>query len=337
MRKWFVISSILLLLSVLQVASAAEMKPLPPKGQGVPATDVTVRFSKHEDYVRIVFEAADELFIQGTAVTSSQTQIMVTFPSVPSLKGQVGPGFDTSLRGKVYAIIVPSPFRIKVLKLSSPPRLSIDILLTPKEESSGALPSAPSVNREAENVSRIRIVIDPGHGGYDSGILSGEVREKDVTLSLARNMEAALLKKTRAVYLTRKADQFSSITDRAIFASRKSPDVFISIHLSLSDDFVIYTAPSEPESDSEIGPYRLMSRQSRFADKSAALAEKVGRALKEDFKKEVVFRKMDLPLLASVGAAAIMVEVPRRVASDPGMKTKVSESLLRGIALYAGQ
>ncbi len=299
--------------------------------------DVTMRFSKHEGYVRIVFEAADELFIQGTAVTSTQTQITVTFPSAPSLKGQVGPGFDTSLRGKIYAITVPSPFRIKVLKLSSPPRLSIDILTTPKEESPGSLPSVPSPNREAENVSRIRIVLDPGHGGYDSGIISGEVREKDITFSLARNIEAAITKKTRAVYLTRKGDQFMSISDRAIFTSQKSPDIFISIHLSLSEDFVIYTALSEPESDRDIGSYRLMSRQSRFLEKSSALAEKVGKALKEDFKKEVVFRKMDLPLLDSVGAAAIMVEVPRGVAYDQGMKTKVSESLLKGITLYAGQ
>jgi N-acetylmuramoyl-L-alanine amidase len=329
--------AVVLLFSALGALYAAEVKSPPQRGPGAagsPALDVTMRFSKHDGFSRIVFEAADELFIQNTSVTSTQTEIKVQFPSDFSLRGQAAPDLSASLKGRTYTVNPAYPFKIKALKLSSPPRLSVDIVPAAKEVDRKPAPVASAV---AEGAARIRIVLDPGHGGYDSGIMSPELREKDITFSLARNMEAALTKKNRVVYLTRRADQFLSITDRALFAGQKSPDVFISIHLSQSDDFVIYTSPAEQEPDSDGGLYSLMSRQRRFAEKSGALAEGVGRALKDDFKKEVIFRKMDLPLLASVGAASIMVEVPGKIVSDQAMKTKISESLLKGIASYAGQ
>lgn len=337
MRKRIVALSAFVLLSALGLLYAAEVKAPPQKGPvapGSPATDVTMRFSKHEGFSRIVFEAADEPFIQNTAVSATPTRIKVQFPSDLSLKGQAGPDLDTSLKGRIYTVNLTSPFKIKVLKLSSPPRLSIDIMTPAKEE--GRKPAAV-VSAAAESASHIRIVLDPGHGGYDLGIQSGELREKEITFSLARNMEAALAKKNKVVYLTRRADQFLSITDRALFANQKSPDVFISIHLSLSDNFVIYTSTAEPGSDSVSELYSMMSRQKRFTEKSKALAEGLSKVLKEDFKKEVAIRKMELPLLASVGAASVMVEVPRSIASDQAMKTKISESLLKGIVSYAGQ
>jgi N-acetylmuramoyl-L-alanine amidase len=337
MRKRFTLAALLLLFSAAGVAHPAEMKALPQKSLGLPASsvmDVAIRFSKHEGFSRIVFEAADEPFIQKTTVTSTPNQIRVQFPSDLSLRGQAGPELDASLKGKIYTMNVTSPFRVKALKLSSPPRLSIDIMPAEKEETRRP---AAQPSTAAEWISHIRIVLDPGHGGYDSGILSGEFREKDITFSLARAMEAALLKKNKVVYLSRKADQFLSITERAVFASQKSPDVFISLHMSLSNDFVIYTSPGETGPDSESGLPSLMSRQRRFTEKSTVLAEMMGKALKEDFKKDVIFRKMALPLLNAVGAAAILVEVPGGVAGDQAMKTKISESLLKGVAFYAGQ
>jgi len=46
---------------------------------------------------------------------------------------------------------------------------------------------------------------------------------------------------------------------------------------------------------------------------------------------------MDIPLLASVGAASVMVELPVTVASDQSARTKIAEILLKGIASYANQ
>jgi N-acetylmuramoyl-L-alanine amidase len=328
----------LVILSIPGTGYPAETKaPASRSGAvpGTPAADVSLRFSKHEGFSRIVFETTDESFIKNTAVTSEKNQIRVLFPSNLNLKSQGNPDMETSLKGTLYSITVNSPFTIKVLKLSSPPRLSVDIMVGAKDE--GRKPAA--VEATAPVIAPVmRVVIDPGHGGYEVGIVSGDFREKDITFSVARAMEAALLKKNRTVFLTRKADQFLSITDRAIFANQKAPAVFISIHLAMTDNFVIYTSaaePASPESAAEL--YGLSSRQRRYSEKSKVVAEGLGNALKEEFKRDIIFRKMDLPLLSSVGAASVMVELPVTAASDPSMKTRIAEVLSKGIASYAGQ
>lgn len=299
-------------------------------------TDVTLRFSKHEGFDRIVFESADESFMKNTSVASVQNQIRVQFPFPFNLKTPNNLGIETSIQGKTLLINLAVPSKIKVLQLSSPPRLSIDIIAPTKEESRKS-PAVGGIPAEIISTT-MRIVLDPGHGGYDLGIISGELREKDISLSLARSLESALAKKGKTVYLTRKADQFLSITDRALFANQKSPDVFISVHLSASDNFVIYTAIAEssaPDSLNEL--YGLMYRQMRFTEKSRSLAESLGKALKDEFKKDFIFRKMDLPLLLSVGAAAVMLEVPGTAVFDQAMKSRISDALLKGIAAYANK
>lgn len=296
--------------------------------------EVTLRASRHEGFSRIVFEAQNEPFIKSTVVTNLPNQIKVQFPSSVNLKVQTKPELETALKDNLYTIRVNTPFRIKISQLSSPPRLSIDITPQAAEEV-----AKTSVKEIAAALSpNVRVVLDPGHGGYDLGIPAGELREKDVSLSVARLMETTLIKKARTVSLTRKADQYLSITDRALFANQKSADIFISVHLSPSANFVIYTSPAEvtvPDPVDEA--YGMMTRQRRYADKSKALSESLGKAITEEFKKDVVFRKMELPLLSSVSAAAVMVEIPASIVSDQVVKSKISDALLKGIAAYASQ
>jgi len=82
------------------------------------------------------------------------------------------------------------------------------------------------------------IVIDPGHGGHDSGAigLSGEhIKEKDLNLSTALKL-AKLLSDAGAIpLLTRDSDVFVSLQDRVDFTKRNNPDMFISIHFNLSE------------------------------------------------------------------------------------------------------
>ncbi|TDL74632.1 N-acetylmuramoyl-L-alanine amidase [Rhodococcus qingshengii] len=76
------------------------------------------------------------------------------------------------------------------------------------------------------------IVIDPGHGGKDVGAIgqSGTF-EKDVTLTLAKNLQCELEKKTGAtVILTRDRDVTLSLKDRVDLAKNMNANLFISIH-----------------------------------------------------------------------------------------------------------
>ncbi len=76
------------------------------------------------------------------------------------------------------------------------------------------------------------IVIDPGHGGEDSGAIGpGGTAEKDITLSLAKKLAAKIEKKLQCrVLLTRTEDVFIPLAKRTEFANRHGADIFISIH-----------------------------------------------------------------------------------------------------------
>ena len=83
---------------------------------------------------------------------------------------------------------------------------------------------------------RLCVVIDPGHGGRDTGSVGRNgLKEKDVTLDIAQRLRALLEGKLRAkVVLTRKGDYYMSLEDRANEANRAkggSPaDLLISVH-----------------------------------------------------------------------------------------------------------
>lgn len=79
------------------------------------------------------------------------------------------------------------------------------------------------------------IIIDPGHGGEDPGAIgkshSHSVREKDITISLARRLKDRLNAAGRYdARMTRDNDRFIKLYDRVKIARRLSGDLFISIH-----------------------------------------------------------------------------------------------------------
>jgi N-acetylmuramoyl-L-alanine amidase len=76
------------------------------------------------------------------------------------------------------------------------------------------------------------IVIDPGHGGEDSGAIGpGGIVEKDIALKVARRLALVLGARLGCdVLLTRNDDTSMTLEDRVAFANRHDADVFISIH-----------------------------------------------------------------------------------------------------------
>jgi N-acetylmuramoyl-L-alanine amidase len=159
-----------------------------------------------------------------------------------------------------------------------------------------------------------RVVIDPGHGGYDIGIRSTGAKEKEVTLALAKKTAEVLDILDRDVSLTRKIDHYLSIDERRTLAGREKPDVFLSYHLSDSDTFAVYVMwYAEKDRDLSIQQYySISSRQRRYIHESGILAAVLEEALWKEFGKEVYHREMSLPALSSIGAPAVLIEFPSR-------------------------
>lgn len=74
------------------------------------------------------------------------------------------------------------------------------------------------------------IVIDPGHGGSDSGAVGNGLKEKSVVLATSKKLGTLLQKRGYKVLYTRTTDVFINLRSRTAFAARKNADMFISIH-----------------------------------------------------------------------------------------------------------
>jgi N-acetylmuramoyl-L-alanine amidase len=77
-----------------------------------------------------------------------------------------------------------------------------------------------------------RIVLDPGHGGKDTGKVNGPYKytEKAATLDTAARLKILLEKQGFEVVFTRTKDVFVDLDDRATMANSLKADLFISLH-----------------------------------------------------------------------------------------------------------
>ncbi|WP_138496903.1 N-acetylmuramoyl-L-alanine amidase [Nostoc sp. PA-18-2419] len=78
---------------------------------------------------------------------------------------------------------------------------------------------------------RLVVIIDPGHGGKDSGAIGiGGAREKDVILPIGKRVAEILQQNGLQVIMTRDSDYFVTLPGRVEMAERANADVFVSIH-----------------------------------------------------------------------------------------------------------
>lgn len=76
------------------------------------------------------------------------------------------------------------------------------------------------------------VVIDAGHGGADTGANHHGVREKDVTLAVARRLRRLIEADGVRVVMTRDADVAVPLRERGALANAAGGDVFVSIHIN---------------------------------------------------------------------------------------------------------
>jgi N-acetylmuramoyl-L-alanine amidase len=84
---------------------------------------------------------------------------------------------------------------------------------------------------------RFIVVIDPGHGGSDSGAIGSKgTKEKNITLSLSKRLAQKISREipNAKVYLTRTYDKTLTLDERVRFANTKNADFFISVHANAS-------------------------------------------------------------------------------------------------------
>ncbi|MEN2467209.1 N-acetylmuramoyl-L-alanine amidase [Ornithinibacillus sp. JPR2-1] len=90
--------------------------------------------------------------------------------------------------------------------------------------------SEDTITVRKHQLNGYNILIDPGHGGKDSGAVNDGVREKDLTLSTATKLANHLEAEGATVNFTRADDTFITLENRAYQSNTHETDVFISLH-----------------------------------------------------------------------------------------------------------
>ena len=201
------------------------------------------------------------------------------------------------------------------------------------------------------------IVFDAGHGGNDPGKVNAKlgIKEKTVTLDVARRAQKLLEAGGYRVVLTREDDSFVALPQRAALANLARADVFVSIHFNaLANDnktsgVEVYTfAPRFQRSTNAWGLTEkndvedYASPGNRFDHWNVALAHAIHRRFVGDLKTADRGKKlMHLAVLRPLGCPGILLEcgfltseTEARKIATPAYRQQIAAALAAGIRDY---
>ncbi len=318
------------------------------------AEEVLLRHGLKDDVLRIVLQTQTDRYVTRAKVYSTYSLVKVEFPGEFTLQpeGVDYDRFEFNKKGNNLYLNIRNLRWIKLIRLKSPPRLVIDAYLKRIEEPSKPETvrperESPPVKAEGEGtgtekapekkgqIKKIKIIlIDPGHGGRQLGNYSSNYNEKSLTLRVGRTLRYMLRRRGYRVYMTRTDDSTVSLMKRIFYIKKRHPHLMISFHLSTSNNFVIYT-----ESEQNIGDeqrYLFRYSQQRHLQESKALSKAIGEALLKSFNINVLYRQMDIPILAYTDAPAVIVELPNPEFFQYKRKNigEIAKTILKAITDY---
>jgi N-acetylmuramoyl-L-alanine amidase len=259
---------------------------LPASGRiGTPAVTVA------DGVTRVMFPA--DRTDDAVVVARSRAHLRLRFPGLFTgvMPEELPAG--ALLRGmRSIPAVDGSGFELEVAREAAGYRLLADragrrvVLELTRDAGGGSEPFAPE-GPPGPRALRV-VVIDPGHGGNDPGVLSGAAVEKDLALALARMLKAELEVRIAArIVLTRDRDQDMTADQRAEIANRARADMVLSLHFDgypaaqargatawcPPATFVAHDAGPGPSPTAALLPWREVAV--RHAVQSRALAEAV--------------------------------------------------------------
>jgi len=333
MRKHIVLLSIAVLLLALRAEALSFEKGLLVKN---------VRFFSYAAFTRIVFEidAVSPYVVvksdDGKSVTfSAYNGPLSVTASMPAVRDGVVKAMELrqeSGRTTIVLQLDAAAGEVKDFVLRSPDRIVLDVM-----KGVVAAPTAPAERRKL-------IMLDPGHGGKDGGIMAAQGQEKTVMFEIAEAIKLQLLKKNAdlAVILTRERDQMLSLDDRAGAANAAGAVLFVSLHAAPGagsrvyimdpDEGSLAPAPAASKTfiDFDAGNERegrlWGSQQAAHTRESGDLGRRLAQLLGMPGGEPV---QAPLAGLKAVDAAAVVVEIG--MGQD---RSWVAETVAEGIASY---
>ena len=264
----------------------------------------------------------------------------------------------------------------KLAKTEEPKKVTAGEAAREKESKNVARSSLPKSDGTRSLIRTLglkvgRIVIDPGHGGHDTGTIGPSgLQEKDLVLDIALKLKTLVEEKLGSeTLLTRVDDTFIPLEERTAMANHSQADLFLSIHANSSRSrrvsgvetfFLDFASSSEAE---EIAARENSSAQKTIFElqdlvQKIALKEKIdeSRELAQIVQKSVTSQLQkthsqtrdrgvkQAPFIVLIGAnmPSILSEVSfvsnpsdEKLLKLSSYRQKLAEALCRGIEAYA--
>jgi N-acetylmuramoyl-L-alanine amidase len=321
------------------VPARAQM-PLPPGAQPAateaPPIATDARLAGDDKQTRLVVDLSHKIDMRAFTLADPY-RVVIDIPQVnfqlPPKTGELGRGVVKAFR---YGLVMPGGSRI-VIDLTGPVRVAKAFVLDPAEGQPARMvvdltavdretflraaaidnrlprtadPPPPRRDRDGQPAdSRPVVVLDPGHGGIDTGTHapSGEL-EKTLVLEFATLLRDKLEKTGKyRVVMTRTDDTFVELGERVRFARLRQAQLFVSIHCDAlargegeAEGATIYTL-SDKASDAEaqrladaenradvIAGVNLAAESNDIADILIDLAQRETRSFSAHFARQVV-------------------------------------------------
>ena len=366
-----------------EVASAAPVIPAVPQAESEPAktTRFVIALERRVDYQVISLPNPNRVIVD-------LPNIKLRLP--PTLNGApvgIVSGFRAGLGapGKMRVVIdVTEPVVVEKSEISEsgggPVLLTLEIAPTAVSMAAliqaavaspaaqtppGVQPAAlrkiqPPVPRPAERPGKHAsktykplIVLDPGHGGHDSGAVRNGTVEKDVVLAFAKTLRDQL--RASGLYrveMTRDTDSFVPLEDRRAFAEEHNAALFIAIHAdyatsrargatiySLRDSVATSLAasarrenPNDALSTEELGSLKALGRQAPMV--KGILAELATRETQSNRDRTGTFVRA---VIENMGQSTTMNENPDRTAAFQVLLTAKVPAVLIELAYVTNQ
>lgn len=169
-------------------------------------------------------------------IALSRVRIAQPIPGVTRLvlDTRDGSNFSVSMETNPYRLVIELRGNDRAVAAKQQP--------TPRAERKAAqaiaaTPAKPTDERLAARTGRFRIVLDPGHGGWDLGTVGRQgLVEKDLVLDVTQRLGKLLQARLGAdVVLTRTSDDYLPLEQRADVANQAQADLFVSVHANYSN------------------------------------------------------------------------------------------------------
>jgi N-acetylmuramoyl-L-alanine amidase len=192
------------------------------------------------------------------------------------------------------------------------------------------------------------VVLDPGHGGQDSGALGLRIHEKQVVLDLARRVRRKLQAGQIRARLTRSDDRFLTLQERVACAANWDASLFVSIHLNASSnplargvETFVLTAPGYPSTNGGNGSLQGYLGN-RFDPVALLLSAYVHKGvLSQTGAEDRGIKRARFEVLRNAPCPAILVEAgfvsnsrDEALLLDPAYRDSVAEGIARGILTF---